>query len=46
MTSMHWHGLYQSGPSYADGPPMAKQCEIPIGGSVTYNITMSTNPLL
>lgn len=40
-TSVHWHGLYQNGTNYADGPPMVTQCEIPIGGSVTYNFTAS-----
>lgn len=42
-TSIHWHGLYQNGTSYADGPPGVNQCQIPIGGSVTYNFTVS-NP--
>jgi iron transport multicopper oxidase len=39
-TSVHWHGMFQNGTSYMDGPPMVNQCEIPIGGSVTYNFTV------
>ncbi|KAH8648647.1 iron transport multicopper oxidase FET3 [Xylariales sp. PMI_506] len=39
-TSVHWHGLFQNGTNYMDGPPMVTQCEIPIGGSVTYNFTL------
>ncbi|KAI0147749.1 Cupredoxin [Xylariaceae sp. FL1272] len=39
-TSMHWHGLFQNGTSYMDGPPMVNQCEIPPGMSVTYNFTL------
>lgn len=41
-TSIHWHGLYQNGTNYADGPEGVTQCGIPIGGSVTYNFTAST----
>jgi iron transport multicopper oxidase len=39
-TSVHWHGLFQNGTTYMDGPPMVNQCEIPIGGSITYNFTV------
>lgn len=40
-TSIHWHGMYQNGTNYADGPPGVTQCEIPIGATVTYNFTVS-----
>ncbi|ETS79286.1 hypothetical protein PFICI_09139 [Pestalotiopsis fici W106-1] len=40
-TSIHWHGMFQNGTVYMDGAPMVTQCEIPIGGSVTYNFTLN-----
>ncbi|KAF7520062.1 hypothetical protein G7054_g12891 [Neopestalotiopsis clavispora] len=40
-TSIHWHGMFQNGTVYMDGVPMVTQCEIPIGGSVTYNFTLN-----
>lgn len=40
-TSIHWHGLYQNGTTWADGPEGVNQCGIPVGGSVTYNFTVS-----
>lgn len=44
-TSIHWHGMFQNGTGYMDGVPMVTQCEIPIGGSVTYNFTVGNNSL-
>jgi iron transport multicopper oxidase len=40
-TSLHWHGIYQNGTTHMDGPVGVTQCEIPIGGSFTYNFTVS-----
>jgi iron transport multicopper oxidase len=45
-TSMHWHGLFQNGTNHMDGPPGVTQCEIPVGGSVTYNFTVRAHSLL
>ncbi|ROV92341.1 hypothetical protein VSDG_07295 [Cytospora chrysosperma] len=39
-TSLHWHGLYQNGTNYMDGPPGVVQCSISPGHSVTYNFTV------
>lgn len=39
-TSLHFHGLYMNGTNHMDGPPGVTQCEIPIGGSFTYNFTV------
>lgn len=39
-TSVHWHGLYQNGTNYMDGPPGVVQCPIVPGHSVTYNFTV------
>ncbi|KAF2757002.1 multicopper like protein [Pseudovirgaria hyperparasitica] len=39
-TSLHWHGLYQNGTTNMDGPVGVTQCEIPVGGSFTYNFTV------
>lgn len=41
-TSVHWHGLYQNGTNYMDGPPGIVQCPIPPGHTVTYNFTVCT----
>lgn len=42
-TSIHFHGLYQNGTNYMDGPPMLVQCPIPPGASFTYNFTVDQN---
>ncbi|KAH7335816.1 multicopper oxidase-domain-containing protein [Rhizoctonia solani] len=35
-TSVHWHGLFQEGTQWMDGPAGVTQCPIPSGGSYTY----------
>jgi len=40
-TSLHFHGLYMNGTTEMDGPVGVTQCAIPIGGSFTYNFTVS-----
>ncbi|PPQ94706.1 hypothetical protein CVT25_009561 [Psilocybe cyanescens] len=35
-TSIHWHGLFQKGSSWADGPVGVTQCPIPSGHSFRY----------
>lgn len=39
-TSIHWHGMFQNGTNYMDGPSMVTQCPIAPGGSFTYNFTI------
>lgn len=34
-TSIHWHGMYQNGTPYMDGPVGITQCAIPPGGNFT-----------
>ncbi|KAG6872865.1 hypothetical protein C0995_005853 [Termitomyces sp. Mi166 len=36
-TSIHWHGLFQKGTSWADGPAGVNQCPITPGNSFMYN---------
>ncbi|KAF4610777.1 hypothetical protein D9613_007254 [Agrocybe pediades] len=36
-TSIHWHGLFQHGTAWADGPSMVTQCPIAPGHSFLYN---------
>ncbi|KZT19046.1 multicopper oxidase [Neolentinus lepideus HHB14362 ss-1] len=36
-TTVHWHGLYQSGSNWADGTAMVTQCPINPGNSFLYN---------
>ncbi|EGU75663.1 hypothetical protein FOPG_10736 [Fusarium oxysporum f. sp. conglutinans race 2 54008] len=38
-TTIHWHGMYQNGTNFMDGPAMVTQCNIPTGASITYNFT-------
>ena len=40
-TSVHFHGLYMNGSTEMDGSVGVSQCAIPIGGSFTYNFTVS-----
>lgn len=40
-TTIHWHGMYQNGTNFMDGPAMVTQCNIPTGASITYNFTVS-----
>ncbi|KAK0471426.1 laccase lcc5 [Armillaria novae-zelandiae] len=36
-TSIHWHGLFQKGTAWADGPAFVNQCPIVTGDSFLYN---------
>ncbi|KAG8720147.1 laccase, multicopper oxidase, benzenediol:oxygen oxidorectuctase [Ceratobasidium sp. 394] len=36
-TSIHWHGIFQNGTAWMDGPAGITQCPIPAGGSFKYN---------
>ncbi|CAK5282949.1 unnamed protein product [Mycena citricolor] len=38
-TSIHWHGLFQNGTNYMDGPSFINQCPISPGNSFTYDFT-------
>lgn len=40
-TSIHWHGIFQTGTNDMDGPPGAAQCEIAPGQSFTYNFAIN-----
>lgn len=42
-TSIHFHGMYQNGSTYMDGPPGVVQCPIPPGSDFTYNFTVNQN---
>lgn len=42
-TSIHFHGMFQNGTNYMDGPNMVTQCPIPPGSSFTYNFTVDQN---
>ncbi|KIL59933.1 multicopper oxidase [Amanita muscaria Koide BX008] len=39
-TSIHWHGIYQGGSSWADGPVGVTQCPITPGNSFLYEFTV------
>ncbi|KAJ6549619.1 laccase [Mycena vulgaris] len=39
-TSIHWHGLFQKGTNYADGPAFVTQCPIVPGNSFAYNFNV------
>ncbi|KAJ7175196.1 laccase 2 precursor [Mycena crocata] len=36
-TSIHWHGIFQEGNNWADGPAFVSQCPIVPGNSFDYN---------
>lgn len=36
VTTVHWHGLFQNGSQFQDGPHMVTQCPIPKGSSQNY----------
>ncbi|KAI0078066.1 laccase 5 [Panus rudis PR-1116 ss-1] len=36
-TSIHWHGLFQKGTNWADGPAFVTQCPITTGNSFLYD---------
>ncbi|KAF8651856.1 hypothetical protein AX16_004630 [Volvariella volvacea WC 439] len=38
-TSIHWHGLFQRGSAWADGPAFVTQCPIAPGNTFTYEFT-------
>lgn len=42
-TSIHFHGMYQNGTNYMDGPPGVVQCPIVPGQDFTYNFTVDQN---
>nr|5E9N_A Chain A, Laccase 2 [Steccherinum murashkinskyi] len=39
-TSIHWHGLFQKGTNWADGPAFVTQCPIITGQSFDYNFNV------
>ncbi|KAK6540194.1 hypothetical protein TWF694_009013 [Orbilia ellipsospora] len=39
-TSLHFHGLYQNGTAYMDGPAAVTQCPLGPGQSMTYDFTV------
>ncbi|KAG6840216.1 hypothetical protein C0991_008159 [Blastosporella zonata] len=39
-TSIHWHGFFQTGTAYADGPVGVNQCPISPGNSFLYDFTV------
>ncbi|THU84445.1 laccase lcc5 [Dendrothele bispora CBS 962.96] len=39
-TSIHWHGLFQAGTNWADGPAFINQCPIATGNSFLYNFNV------
>ncbi|KAJ7580936.1 laccase 5 [Mycena floridula] len=41
-TSIHWHGFFQSGTSWADGPAFVSQCPIATGDSFLYSFKTGT----
>ncbi|EIN05424.1 laccase [Punctularia strigosozonata HHB-11173 SS5] len=39
-TSIHWHGIFQAGTNWADGPEGVNQCPIASGNSFLYNFNV------
>ncbi|EIN05334.1 laccase [Punctularia strigosozonata HHB-11173 SS5] len=39
-TTIHWHGLFQKGTNWADGPAFVNQCPIASGNSFLYDFTV------
>ncbi|KAH9951139.1 laccase 1 [Amylocystis lapponica] len=39
-TTIHWHGLFQHGTNWADGPAFVTQCPIATGNSFLYDFTV------
>ncbi|KAG6865956.1 hypothetical protein C0991_010211 [Blastosporella zonata] len=39
-TTIHWHGIYQNGTNWADGPAMVTQCPIIPGNSFVYDFSV------
>lgn len=40
-TSLHFHGIFQNGTNYMDGPSSVTQCSIPPGERLTYDFTVN-----
>lgn len=40
-TSIHWHGILQSGTNWMDGATGVTNCGIPPGGSFSYQFTVN-----
>nr|ACZ58369.1 laccase [Cerrena sp. WR1] len=39
-TSIHWHGIFQKGTNWADGPSFVNQCPITTGNSFLYDFSV------
>ncbi|OCH84564.1 laccase 2 [Obba rivulosa] len=39
-TTIHWHGLFQKGTAWADGPAFVSQCPIATGNSFLYDFSV------
>ncbi|CAL1709847.1 unnamed protein product [Somion occarium] len=39
-TTIHWHGIFQSGTNWADGPAFVNQCPIASGNSFLYDFSV------
>ncbi|KAI5808306.1 Cupredoxin [Pyronema omphalodes] len=39
-SSLHFHGLFQNGTTFMDGPSMVSQCPVPPGMNITYDIVV------
>ncbi|KAJ3528779.1 hypothetical protein NM688_g7947 [Phlebia brevispora] len=39
-TTIHWHGFFQHGTNWADGPAFVNQCPIASGDSFLYNFNV------
>ncbi|KAK7682849.1 laccase, multicopper oxidase, benzenediol:oxygen oxidorectuctase [Cerrena zonata] len=44
QTSIHWHGFFQKGTSWADGPAFVTQCPIVTGNSFLYEFDVPDQP--
>jgi FtsP/CotA-like multicopper oxidase with cupredoxin domain len=40
-TTIHWHGIFQTGTPWMDGPAGITQCPILAGSSFTYEFTIN-----
>ncbi|KAG8740595.1 laccase, multicopper oxidase, benzenediol:oxygen oxidorectuctase [Ceratobasidium sp. 414] len=45
-TSIHWHGMFQNGTAWMDGPAGITQCPIPAGGSFTYKFKIQGTTII
>nr|QMP96875.1 laccase A precursor [Cerrena sp.] len=43
-TSIHWHGFFQKGTNWADGPAFVNQCPIATNNSFLYQFTSQEQP--